>query len=241
MKILSIDWDYFINVDIKTRLSQFPDGGNENLPYFIQNIIWGSKYISNEYTQSIEHVGVREKDYNLIIKILKNQLPNIPVDLGISHKGIYMFIEELLKNTSTITTLDIINIDFHHDLYGIGEGLNCGNWMNKVLEKKGEYKKLKNINYIWIKCEDSEENYKGKYKPKIMKLEEIKEFKFDGVYICRSDMWSPPHLDDYFTRLVRSIYKGDEYILLDELAGRFDEYFKENYIMSNSSLYGGEE
>jgi hypothetical protein len=39
LNVLSIDWDYFINATYLERGSMFPDGGNENIPDVIKNII----------------------------------------------------------------------------------------------------------------------------------------------------------------------------------------------------------
>ena len=35
MKILSIDWDYFIEATAEQRCTLFPDGGSENIPSYI--------------------------------------------------------------------------------------------------------------------------------------------------------------------------------------------------------------
>ena len=32
-------------------------------------------------------------------------------------------------------------------------------------------------------------------------LKNIKDMQFDAIFLCRSDTWTPPHLDGYFTEL----------------------------------------
>ena len=44
VKVLSIDWDYFIKATANEREFMFPDGGNEDLPESVQNSVWASHY-----------------------------------------------------------------------------------------------------------------------------------------------------------------------------------------------------
>ena len=46
-------------------------------------------------------------------------------------------------------------------------------------------------------------------------LESIKDRKFDIVFLCRSDNWLPPHLDNEFQELVDFIVRKFKTIRID--------------------------
>lgn len=186
MKILSIDWDYFIDATMSQRMSMFPDGGNENLPAYIANILWVS-----HYDGKLENIGIKEKDLEVAKDLIANNFNKIMI--ADSHKHIYDFIQ----NNFDEDIIEVTNIDFHHDLYGINDiercDVDCGNWMVKLCD---EY----DCSYRWVKQSDSDDELDNKNFCEIENatiLDLIKE-KFDLLYICKSSIWSPPHLDKYF-------------------------------------------
>lgn len=209
MKILSIDWDYFIDCTSRERAILFPDGGNEYISPALQMFIWESHYSTPDFQRSyvgksLEEIKVREKDFNAVLKIIKGFKGTVPPAVAISHRFIYPLI---MENSSPETSIELYNVDFHHDRYFYrdpdkGE-VNCGNWVNYVLENRP------NTKYYWIKREDSEEESLGgkvDYIPAT--VEDLKEIDFDAIFLCRSDCWSPPHLDTYFNVLARAMKKG---------------------------------
>lgn len=201
-KFLSIDWDYFIDASAVERALKFPDGGNENLPLDIQSIIWQIRYHDNPDILSIKV----HDHFSRIIKVLAKFLmftPRNPVDSkhkvlaskNISHKYAYQFI---LDRTQPGEHFEVYNIDFHHDMYYYSDScdpVNCGNWVRELLKERP------GMQYYWVKREDSETSLLGGDEiPEniIVPFEKVEEQDFDYVFMCRSDMWSPPHLDSKF-------------------------------------------
>lgn len=201
-RILSIDWDYFIKATAFQRGTLFPDGGNENISYALQDFIWDSRYANPE----LKEIGVLLPDYYAVNHIIYEFMRSYTQSMAtarkemlvtVSHKWIYDFI---MQRTKGKEQFEVYNVDFHHDMYNLqssDEEVNCGNWVNRLLEKRP------NMKYFWIKREDSEtEVLGGKKVPcKCKKLKDIEDLPFDYVFICRSDCWSPPHLDSHFERL----------------------------------------
>lgn len=205
-RILSIDWDYFINATAVQRGTLFPDGGNENISYELQDFIWNSHY--NGYgSKELRDINILKNEYVLthgiltkfVEKYLNSKVANPYREMlvTISHRWIYDFV---MQRTKSKEKFEVYNVDFHHDMYhlrGSEDEVNCGNWVNRLLEKRP------NMQYFWIKREDSDTDVLGGEKApcEFNSIEEIKDLDFDYVFICRSDCWSPPHLDTYFETL----------------------------------------
>lgn len=223
MKILSIDWDYFIDASMSDRASMFPDGGNENLPPYIRDILWVSHYDGN-----LEKVNIKQKDFEILKDLIANKFSKIMI--ADSHKHIYDFIEQNYDDDM----IEVTNIDFHHDLYGINNiertEVDCGNWMVKLVD---EY----DCTYKWIKQNDSDDNLENKNFCKIDngEIEELTQEDFDLLYICRSSMWSPPHLDKYFIDAFIPLIKQKEIEVIYEDLVFNDRYNKEFLKMVNEN------
>lgn len=208
-RILSIDWDYFINATALQRGLLFPDGGNENLSYALQDLIWDSRY-SCGGNEDLRSIGVLKNDYstvsNLIhrftMRYLHSGLHDSRMLVCISHKWIYNFVNE---STTSDEEFELYNVDFHHDMYDLKVGdeeVNCGNWVNYL------FKSRPNMQYFWVKREDSDTEVLGgeSVHCNMRSIDDLQGLKFDYIFICRSDCWSPPHLDFYFKALwVKSI------------------------------------
>ena len=199
-RVLSIDWDYFINATAEQRAFLFPDGVDENLDSELQKLCWDNHYNSS-LGEQLKNIGVVKNDYETIHSILrkfshKNSRKEDLIQVAISHKWIYYFI---MKRISEGEEFEVYNLDFHHDMYCYktrDEEVNCGNWVNCLLEKRPDMK------YYWVKREDSEtEVLGGEVDCETKRIEELQDLEFDYVFICRSDCWSPPHLDTYFESL----------------------------------------
>jgi len=217
MKILSIDWDYFINCSDDFRTLYFPDGGNEDIGSAMSNFIWSQRYAQNP---DIEKVKVRESDIDTVKKIIDNPEHFFYFISTDSHKhlGEFLLVDSMADK---VKDLEIVNIDHHHDAYNIGEKLNCGNWINKLEEAHPDVK------IRWVNNCDSDKTDD----PHItcVSLDSIKGETFDIVYLCRSGIWSPPHLDKQFTALNRFIAKRTMYALFrEEIPNRWDEDFKKD-------------
>lgn len=217
MKILSIDWDYFINCSASDRAVLFPDGGNERLGIAMSTYVWASRY---GYEERLEKIKSRSQDIDKLKKIIEKNKEAYLYICADSHQHLGEFILNPDMEKKVKKDLTIVNIDHHHDMFGIGEELNCGNWLNKVLEKYPETK------VKWIRNEDSNtENFVGEDSTNIEDADDT----YDVIYICRSFIWSPPHLDKEFGVLNRFIAKRAAFILFrQEIANRWDDDFKKD-------------
>lgn len=202
LTILSVDWDYFANVDSEYKAMCFPDGG-EYSP-FLEKIIWTGKYnfCSSSKFKNLADIGIREKEYNTLCELIKNN-HWYNYNIGMSHKSIVDYVEGILKQVGSEIKFRVVNIDFHHDMYDTNNlNLHCGNWVLE-LNDRGLLEE-----YIWVRNEDSDEcKTKGRIKNyrEIVDFNELEDMEFHFLYICKSTLWSPPHLDKYFIDLCKSI------------------------------------
>lgn len=198
-RFLSVDWDFFIDATDEQRLMMFPDGGNENLPTSIRDYIWDTHYRHPE----LKDMKVTS-DYRYLLNICKTFKGEAVVTD--SHRWAFNFI---MDNTEPDEKFEVWNIDFHHDLYNFttrGDEVNCGNWATMLLKYRP------NIKYRWVGCETSDAS-RGEYVSEAFMLT-MDEFRmlfhnvpddFQYLFMCRSAVWSPPHLDKKFVRAVKAI------------------------------------
>ena len=200
LKVLSIDFDYFINASSEERSLLFPDGDNELISSSIMSEVWKQHY--DFFGNKIKDITLIPQYYLLCNFLEKANSKFKEVLCSESHKYCYYGIIENI--TSEIKHVEVYNLDFHHDRYMYGNELNCGNWVN-TLEEVLTDKKI-GFNYNWCKRSDSElNNIFGKIeRTAIIDFNDVldKLNEFDVVFLCRSDVWSPPHLDDMFNHLV---------------------------------------
>ena len=194
LKVLSIDFDFFQNVNRET-LNHYPDG--VDLSTELSKAVWAGKYVSLcKESEMIKNVTVDMLRLSQLLDILENQDCDIPVMIAQSHKSIYDFIHEHMDEENSVS---IVNIDLHHDMFNDNIELDCGNWISHI---KNDYPKT---TITWITREVSLECYGLTVKDKIpfaLDFSEIADEQFDIVFICRSDAWLPPHLDTYFDDVV---------------------------------------
>lgn len=183
-KFLSVDWDYFIACDRKTRESKFPQEQDESLDFDVQLSLWKDCYARYD----IKDIGVISDFYTVrnILCGIKNK------EAAISHKEIYDFIS---RHVFLEEEFEVYNIDYHHDMFYFGlPKVNCSNW---VLALEDKYPNMK---YYWIRRKDSPEYVSGVSENlREMKISDIKNI--DYAFICRSDLWTPPHLDKFFEEI----------------------------------------
>lgn len=193
MRVLSIDFDYFPR-PTRQALKYYPDG--IDLPTGLSNIIWATKY--QYYNNIIRSVNIDRTELNILRQLLSAQPVSAPVRIANSHIEIYDFIYK----HSVGSKVDLVNIDFHHDIFNNNKNLDCGNWIGH-LEKENKLKTLS-----WVTTQTSLDAYgftndeiKTKHAKVYLSINEILNNKFDLIFLCRSDPWSPPHLDIYFDEL----------------------------------------
>lgn len=198
-RFLSVDWDFFIDATADQRYSLFPDGGNENLPSSLRDYIWDTHYAYEEL-MSIKVSG----EYESFLKICK-EFKGV-CSIADSHKYAYDFI---MENTTPDEEFEVYNIDFHHDLYNYVtsnlEKVNCGNWGTVLRQERPHMK------YLWVKREDSDTSDVSVDSMSFSQFSQLFPGRinkyFDFLYLCRSSVWSPPHLDDKFVRAVKILMR----------------------------------
>ena len=210
IKILSIDWDYYLDTDESTRHHCFPDG--HDFGSSVGNSVWAMRYTHN--TVNLENIGLIE-DYQKLCQFF-HALTKEPIDFMVtsSHIDAYDFINGLVKGNKSV---EITNIDYHHDAYPCirnyidttqertvcsrsGKSVDCGNWLTAILQER------KNAEVRWVAREDSDTKFAMADKEvakriRVISHKEALEDLYDVIFICRSDMWSCPHLDGKFNEL----------------------------------------
>lgn len=209
-RFLTIDWDYFFNCSAKYRCFHFPDGGNENLPSNTQELIWNSHYSTDPELCKVGLIN----DYNYLISYLKSVPKKGPGDFKNveSHKYAYPFI---LFATLPDEEFEVVNVDFHHDFYALARSedeVNCGNWALKLKEVRP------NMKFTWVARKDSQLESLLFDRPPVDTIiydnlhPVLCKGEFDKIFMCRSDVWSPPHLDSYYENLVREATTSEDLI-----------------------------
>lgn len=194
MKVLSIDFDYFQQVSAEQVRNLYPDGVDN--PTEISEIIWGDHYAS--YGKELNSIGIMQDELERLEMLLMQQDTSCSVMITNSHKHIYDFILESRDDEA----IRLVNIDMHHDMMNENPNLDCGNWIKHLLNE--EIERGNEVNMAWIANPISLETYgledelKGMVKNSI---DSIKGKNFDIIFLCRSDTWTPPHLDKYFTEI----------------------------------------
>ena len=201
-RFLSIDWDFFVNISNSDREKMFPQGSDERLPHFMKQHIWRGLYENT----NLYKVGINHEYLSKVQRMLRNN----PVETVVaeSHERIYVFI---MERTEPDEEFGVINIDFHHDMYHYrhdDERVNCGNWATVLTEDRP------NVKITWVNRRNSEVySLGGEVNIPALSIHQISEgVRVDYIFICRSYIWSPPHLDPLFPEL----FAGIEVTHLDE-------------------------
>ena len=200
LNILSIDFDFFQKVPKETILQCFPDGHDFNIP--LSNVIWISHYANEREWSKLLKIKASTKQIAHIRKIIKNNAKNGKPDAMIanSHKHIYDFIAA--HHPTRYNKVHIVNIDMHHDMFNDNQSISCDNWATHVINE------IPNVQFTWIAHGISEELFPISNTNLTIKIEDFTELEqphWDLVFLCRSDLWTPPHLDQKFTSLAKTI------------------------------------
>ena len=190
-RILSIDFDYFIDTDLNTRNNKFPDGVDEK-PKIELLSDWDFMY--EKYPEIREDIGVIP-EYFKCRDWLSKRKNGITV-FSESHKDIYE-----VFNVCESDSLEVVNIDFHHDNYISGcSKVDCANWVHHLMNEKPDTK------FTWVKRKDSETvSLDGEFPyTTITDIKKVLVDNYDYIFICLSPEWTPPHLIDYYNRMVES-------------------------------------
>ena len=209
MKVLSIDWDFLVDASADYRCTNFPDCCNENYSEFIQNTIWSTRYLYGSLREvSVDKDALTEVK-NYIGRTCSLHTRGVAYD---SHKHIY---DEVKSSLSPEEPLVIVNFDFHHDCYQSGNSVDCGNWVDYLYKDRttpsgSRLKHSTGSSYTWVSRDDSDDAGIPRYVRRltinqVSRLPEVDNF--DLLYVCKSPMWSPPHLDREYDDFITWINK----------------------------------
>lgn len=213
LRILTVDWDYFIDADSVYRAFNFPDCPNEKYPQDLQNIIWAQKYMDTKSKHCMLNIGLKESTepfFKGLADLINRK--EVPLYISDSHKYIYGLVKRHLIEGANV---ELVNVDEHHDCFTFIDNtgpVNCANWGRLLCS---EYDRTR-FKYQWVANEDSEtQSIGGIDVAKELNFEYGFELPdpstFDIVHICRSGMWSPPHLDCKFISYITSLMNADIY------------------------------
>ena len=193
MRLLSIDFDYFIDTDLKTRDNKFPDGVDEK-PKMQLECEWN--YFYNTYPELNDLEVIEECD--TLCRFLEH-LERGKVLVAYSHKDI----EKLFPLVMSAEELEVVHIDFHHDNYiSSGNTLDCANWLRHLMNRRDFNLKTE---VLWIRREDSEcESLEGVF-PYPSTTEFNVSGEFDYIFLCFSPEWTPPHLRKEYETLRKCV------------------------------------
>ena len=188
IRVLSIDWDYFVDASYLERFKYFPDGTTDTFAAAIQSIVWANRYAEHPKLQTF---GLIE-DFDVMCSALSHMNNQAAMMVCDSHSNIYDFVFNQVKKDEEI---EVVNIDFHHDIYTTyvnhGEA-TAGDWA--LMLKKA----MPHMSYKWVKRDDSE---MPKKHISTISFEDALQKSYDIIFLCRSGAWSPPHLDEKFIEM----------------------------------------
>lgn len=197
LNILSIDFDFFQNVSSEVMLSCYPDG--IDLPTELTVMTWASHYAHSETGKKLLEITPKTEMIEELKSIIqKNCNKYTPFMAANSHVHIYDFIKEQI-DVHKSKDVYIANLDMHHDCFNQDTKLDCGNWVGYAM------KDFPNCQVQWIANPISKEIYNfdsSKFLPMETNFSTIENKHFDAIFLCRSDTWLPPHLDESFDDLL---------------------------------------
>lgn len=198
VRLLSIDFDYFIDTDLDTRENKFPDGA-DNIPKDKLSELWN--YFYDRYPE-IKYIGVIEPQFEMVKEFI-NKHKYKWFTFAESHGYIGTLFEELDKYSE----LEVIHIDFHHDNYiSGGEKVDCANWVRCLVDRRSNMNLDTKIR--WIRREDSEtSSLIGEFPYENTTKLDLEGIKFDYLFLCFSPEWTPPHLRYKYKELVDCVSK----------------------------------
>jgi hypothetical protein len=184
--------------------------GKVNALALIQNYVWISRY-ADSLIRAEKYGGKAMTDIKAdhaeleLLYTLIDRYKNRSTKMSVheSHKDI----AEIFKQGRFADgSHDIINIDYHHDCFDTSDdgNIDCGNW-GKLLSEQGKIDKL-----FWVGRNDSDDYESDIITERCCGIQELLDSPalmngIDHIFICRSGVWSPPHLDEDFILMVLRI------------------------------------
>ena len=194
LKVLSVDWDYFL-----PELGWYDWSHTEESGMFYE-FVWNTRCASRNLKtgqRALENVIPNPDLLNGFWDrvLASNATPIICVSE--SHKDLYHFI-------GTICNMKIWNFDQHHDLgYEQMKTIACDNWAGKLI-KSGICTQYNLIYPSWRKQDNDEAKPMVKENVNI-RYSHSKPIKADVVFVCRSSCWSPTWNDNAWTTFIHGL------------------------------------
>ncbi len=215
MKVISIDWDYFVEE------SPMLDWGHREQEIFLDAMWQVRRMQGTDLTKAAPFRGRWQDLYLWLVPILFRG----GYDFGLSESHL-----AILQSIGSAGNLEIVNVDAHHDLfYGVPcceldvnaknsvSETNCGSWAGHLIHQ-GRVKSYTQVYPEWRK--KFSEDFTGKQKwaeahgcdvrfmhslPTIFGRGKRAWKSVDKVFVCRSGCWAPPEYDEKFTAFCKAI------------------------------------
>ncbi len=184
LKILSVDFDYIMYPCIKLYNSHVSGAENQAVTWErLEQLLEIDKYLCYD-ADALKMIS------GVILKNVMGKAVFFPVT---DHEEIVDILKK--DNGYPSTKFDIVNIDFHHDMYYREEDIaeikdfgqyNCSDWLGYL------YFTGKLESCHWFKAPNSD-IYNGKAEIKISSKKDIGNLgnNFDMVFLCLSPQWVP--------------------------------------------------
>lgn len=214
--VLSFDFDFFIREDFMW------DFGHSETVNLFQQAAWLARYTSIDL-----YKGTRIEKYadflpeDTLMELFKAGFAlgkNYTYGVADSHRHAYNFIKEFKE------PVDVYHFDAHSDMYSANQNvIDCGNWLYKLIQENAVNK----VTWIYPKWEEEpvgsvltklfelvkgDTGYDISDRIKACSWEDFKkrdtplaEVPLNGIFLCRSGVWVPPHHDARFMALVKQL------------------------------------
>lgn len=196
MNLLSIDWDYFFDASSAVRMECFQPVASEDYGDNFTMFAWAACY--GEHGERLTGIGVKP----VLADVLRLVPETAPLYIYRSHLHAYDVFSKFARKKDRIT---LLHIDEHPDTTQDGsKNLHCGNWLLRFMASHTN----RDNRFVWL----SNGAYTGDC-PKNLEVctsidgTGLSDIRWDAVYIARSDVWSPPHLDSSFIKAFRPLFE----------------------------------
>jgi hypothetical protein len=240
-RILSIDWDYF--VDCREMLMVEDHISYCGIGWAKREKLWKQKY-NKTVEEKVPFTGPSPQSFLKHFDLSEAKF----LDIRRSHAEII----EVLRGIGghlRVGDLEVINIDAHHDILYSKEDLadfkikryTCGNWAGTLINL-GIAKSFVQVYPSWrnkkrelvfskILRRGIDSFVRARRWAQLhhvhvieSRLREIQRFKPDMIFICWSGPWVPPIYDDKFEELCKAVMKNGGFGNPDNHTLRFSRF-----------------
>jgi hypothetical protein len=152
--------------------------------------------IDTDYVTSNVH-------FNNIINYFLNYIDDVELQNIIfsqAHSNIFYILDPIFRDNKSV---DIVNIDHHHDIWypeSPKNSFNSSNWLGFYLEKK---KCIDNV--YWLANHNSDRTNHDDWVTITYDIDEVKFSKFDYIFVCNSPNFSNSLSEAAFSALINIV------------------------------------